>query len=382
MNPGSAQYLLCTFCALLPITRATLADTVVLEGKPPFRKVQVINFRHGRLHFRGLSKEILRKPLDEIARFKIDAFPMLSNAEALIRTDAEASISAYQQALEQADKPWLRDLIRARLIEACDRAGRFDQAVALFIELLREKPALATNLAPRHPGDPGSPINTKARRQLSNARESMQARVMVEPLQTLSLELLLFDDVDPLPPEFAPPASQPTADFSGEASPATQPSAEPPLLFGPVEQHAPAAAVPDDRGLIEAAPPRLPPDSFVLSGARQAFERGNPRRAARLLERALPYLADHQSDNWRLLLGRCRIELGQLARAADELLALAESTLDHSLAANALYYVGVAHERMDRADVAAAIYRELLQRGDLPAELRQPAQRSLNRLGE
>ena len=67
---------------------------------------------------------------------------------------------------------------------------------------------------------------------------------------------------------------------------------------------------------------------------------------------------------------------------ANGLLALTESTANRGLAAAALYYVGVAHERMERADVAAELYRELLQREDLAPEIRELATRGLERLGE
>ncbi|MFQ5805705.1 MAG: tol-pal system YbgF family protein [Phycisphaerae bacterium] len=259
MKPNSAQDLLGVFFTFLLTAGFTWADAVVLKGRPPFRNVRIIDFKHGRLVFRGVSKEVLRKPLNEVARFKIDRSPILTGAEALAQTNAQESPAAYRRALTKAADPWLRDLIRVRLLEACDRAGRFDEAVALYTELLRGQTVPANSPAPRHPGAVGWATNQEPRRH---------------------------------------------------------------------------------------------------------------------------WLAENEPHPWRLLLGRCRIALGQFARAADELLALAESAPSRGLSADALYYVGVAHERMERADVAAELYRELLRREDLPADLRRLAERGLQRLGE
>jgi tetratricopeptide (TPR) repeat protein len=383
MKPKSAQRLAGVFLATLLTAGPVPADTVVLKGRPPFRNVQVVGFRQGQLVFRGVSKELLRKPLDEVACFKIDRDPMLSNAEALAARDPEAAIIAYQQALADATEPWLRDLIRVRLLGTCDRAGHFDDAVELYVELLKSQAGPADQWAPRHPAAPGSPDNQKARQRLIAAAGSSRSSAAIRALRTLALELLLFDEVEPLPEEFMPPASTPSASRPAEPTATTRPADVPRPLFGPPEaggraEPGPVGGEPEQAG----GRLRLPDDSFVLSGARAAFEGGDAPRAARLLERAMPYLVDEPSYPWRLLLGRCQIELGQFARAADELLALSESATDPGLAAEALYYVGVAHERMDRADVAVVLYRELLQRPEIPAEVRRLAERGLERLEE
>jgi TolA-binding protein len=101
-----------------------------------------------------------------------------------------------------------------------------------------------------------------------------------------------------------------------------------------------------------------------------------------LLQRALPYVEPADQGPWRLLLARTRLVAGQPAAAAADLLQLAETAPDPALAATALYYVGVAHERLARADVARRIYRELLQRDDLPAPVRADATQALQRLGD
>jgi tetratricopeptide (TPR) repeat protein len=363
MSVAATRILPGLLCLALLATPCGRADTVVLAGKPPFRNVQILNFKHGRLYFRGVSGEVLKKPLGEVSRFEIDRCPALSSAESLGGTDAGAAIAAYENGLREAGEPWVQTLIRARLLGAYDRAGHFDDAVVLYIRLAPEQPELADACAPRHPAPPGSERNRRAREQLLAAIRSAGPRPVPPTLRTLALELLLFDEVAPLPRELAPPASQPASGLT------SQPGTPPPLLFG------------DDRRRA-SQPLYLPGESFVFTGVRQALDEADAARATRLLERSRPYVAKRDSPRWGVLMGRCLIELGQPARAADELLALVETIDEGPVADEALYYVGVAHERMGRTDVAARIYRKLMQQDDLSAKTRELALQGLKRLGE
>ncbi len=58
------------------------------------------------------------------------------------------------------------------------------------------------------------------------------------------------------------------------------------------------------------------------------------------------------------------------------------TALDRGIARQALYYVGLAHERLSRPDVAASTYRELLADPNLPAEVRELATAGLKRVSE
>jgi len=59
---------------------------------------------------------------------------------------------------------------------------------------------------------------------------------------------------------------------------------------------------------------------------------------------------------------------------------LAVSDADPALAAAALYYVGLAHERMGRPDVAWRLYGQLADRTDIPDEIRASARDGRHRL--
>jgi len=376
----AAQHALAIVCVALAAPSSGVADTVVLRGKPAFNEIQITGFKQGKLIFRGVCQELLRKPLGGVARFAIDRNPMLSKAETLRSESPERAIRAYRRALDGADEDWLYDLIRVRLLGACDQAGRFQEAIALYADLLADDPDWVRHFAPRHPAVQGSAENRQARARLHEAIQAARLPGVKRALRTLLLELLLFDEVEPLPAELRPPGSQPTPERPVAAS---QPERLPPRLFGPRRQPGPrAAARASDARRQPGGPLQLPADSFVRAAADALLESGEPARAAQLVERALPYLSVTDRDPWLVLLGRCRIELGAFARAADELLALSESTGDQRVVVEALYHVALAHERMGRPDVAVRLYEQLLQRTDLPAETRARVTLGLKRLGE
>ena len=349
---------------LLLITAPALlasGDTVKLFETPAFENVHVVGVQRGRLVFRGVSREYLRKPLDQVEWIETDSCPPLGVAErATAAGDWDGAIAAYEQARAEARETWLRELIELRLLSAYDGGGRFDDAVALYAEVLTGEPDLVARRPPRHPDAPGSAANRRARAHLRAALAADPPGPVRESLRTLLLEVLIYEDAGDLP-----------AGLGARGPPATtKPARRSPLLGLPVAP----------RRKVE--PPRLSADSFLLAAAETALDAGEPERAFRLVERGMPFVPPAEADPWRLLLSRARIALGEPIAATDDLLRLSESATEPAVATAALYYLGVAHERMERPDVAQRLYRELLGRPDVPDAVRADAAAALKRLGE
>lgn len=345
-----------TLGMLLATGSPTAADTVKLHGKPAFHHVHVSDFRDGRVVFRGVSGQYLRKPLAQVEWVKLDACPPLGVAErAAARGRWTLAIAAYQQALDEAATSWVPDLVRFRLLSTYDRAGRFADAVAVYVELLEHQGAADDAAAPRHPGPPGSATNARALTRLRQALANTESAIARRHLEALLFELRLYEGLDAR-----------AAETGGPPDTATQRS---PILSLPMPAR-------------KTRPVRLSNDSFLLSAAESALDKGQTTRAVNLLEHALPHVDPAGAGPWRLLLGRARLGAGRPADAAADLLHLAETTRDSALAAAALYYVGIAHEQMGQADVAAQLYRQLLGREDTPADVRRDAADALKRLGQ
>lgn len=359
MLRGALRYL--GLLALLsPFGASALGDEVKLFGKPVFRNVTIRGIEDGKLTFRGVSGETLRKPLPQIEWVKSDEAPLLSAAEQALQGGQWTEAIAKLRQAENSANVWERELGAIRLIQALDRAGEFEAAVRQYITAARDKPFVSKYLMPRSFGPAGSEANRQALHEITQARAARPSAAFDAALAQLQLELSLVEDIDPLPADLRPKtqnnttASAPARRLFGDAAP-------PPL----------AIAV------------ELGGESPVFSAARDAASKGDHARAARLYERALPFVdpRDPQIDTLRAEWQRSRLETGQAAEAASELMSLSERTRDPLLAARALYNVGLAHERLNRPNVARGIYRRLAERADLPDELRSMARDGLERVG-
>ncbi|MBI5865608.1 MAG: hypothetical protein HZB38_14090 [Planctomycetes bacterium] len=357
---GYIAPVLCVFCCAETAARG---DSVTLREKTPFTAVTVTDFRAGVLHFRGVSGETLRKPIEQVERIDITDFPALQQAGELAadgRTDK--AIELLAAAGKSAPLDWQRRLARFRCLSTMNQAGRIDDGLPLFLELVREEPGLSPTLLPRDFSPRGSERNREALALLRKTRLK-GSPALVSAVESLRLELTLLEEPRSAAREY--PQRQPTTRAA-----AAEDGEEAPLLFG-----SPRAAATSERVY-------LPRNSGVRTEAGRMLAAGDVAGASQLIEAALPYVASEDRDAWDLLAGRCRIERKEYARAAETLLALAEATAarDRALNAEALYHVAVAHEGLARPDVAAGIYRELLDREDLPASVRQRAEAAVKRL--
>lgn len=333
-----------TAAAVFGLAAAASADTVKLREKPAFRNVKVTDFRRGRLVFRGVSRQYLRKPLEQIEWVAIDGLTALSSAEQRVALGRwQEAIGHYETALDTASRPWQRNFILIRLIAACDRGGEFATAIGHYIDLVQARPAVAARYRPRHPAATGSDENANARRKIELAIESGRSTTAREVLRTFLLELMIY-----------------------ERNPRVV------LLFPP----------PKPNALIRIRPATLPQDSFLLEAAGRELEGGEHARVVAVLEQALPYVRDEQAGPWRLLLARGRIAGGDVETALPDLMWLAERRSDRALAAEALYYLGWAYEESDRTEAAVGAYREVLKREEASAAIKARAEERLERIGE
>lgn len=350
---------------LLLLCAAARADTVKLRNKPEFRHVRVTGFRDGKLVFRGVSQQYLRKPLADVEWLEIERLPALGDAERAAAIGRwNIATTRYETAQQLADDEWLQRFVRVRLLWAYDAAGRFDLAVELYIETLSLHPADLAQLVPTNPGPPGSHANRRARAALEAAASAPAAPGTLERARELLLQLLIYEEVTSLP---FPPAP------SDHLPPDPRAPADDPLGLLP-----PAPATSPSRN--EAQSVILPADSFLLSAASHALDRGDLRRARYLVDAARPFVAADQTRPWQFIDARCQLGAGQFAAAAASLLDLAENDPDPGRSAAALYYVGLAHERMSRPDVARSCYEDVLRRPSSPPAIQADARAGLERL--
>ena len=364
------------------------ADSVKLRGKPVFQNVEVQTFRDGRLEFRGVSGQVLRKPLDQIEWFTMEAFPEFAAAEELAGAGRWAeAVPEFVLAADRTEEAWLRAWIQIRLLQALDRAGRFPEAVGQYLSLLASGSRHAGVTPPRFAGPAGSEENRKARDLLAGAIRDPAYGPVHDLLRGFLLELVILDCEEPVPavldlPDEVLPDRARAAGARPRAAPAR-----------------PKYGLLPDRVALGRLP-RLPENSFVLSHVASLIEDaaqpdpvigaaekpagciGDLAAALRRLEEALPFVADADVAIAALIEGRLEIQLGDYAAAIDSLARVGgKAGADPAVACEALYYSGLAQERAGRLEMATSFYREAADRRDCDENARQRAKVALRRLG-
>ncbi len=340
----------------------TRADTVKLRGKPAFHNVQIRGLRDGKLIFRGVSRETLRKPVAQIEWLAITGCPRLNQAEQAAYRGAWVTACAdYEYVLQATDVPWVRQWAQRRLVIGYDGLGQFDLAVEQYSALLADGAGHAT-VSPGRPSARGSVQNRRAIELLS---EQQHSGSLAKPSRELLLQLLIFEDVTPdiLVRRREPhPESQPKS-----------PDEVPSLGILPP---ATAPAIPPAQPRVRTY---LPADTFLLAAVDDALAEDNATRAGRLVNSSLPFVSPADEPRWRFRQARVWLENGRHAEAGAALLDVHDQ-LSPASRAWALYYVGLAHERMGRNDVALRYYQDLIADDGGSADVQRAARAGLDRL--
>lgn len=156
---------LASACLLAATALSALADTVYLQsgsGKPvALEGVKVQSVQDQNITFTTAAGVSNTKPLDHIPEVKLDDEPAFSTAEeAFANGDYAGAADNYRKAIASTSKDWVKDRSSMRLVEAAEKSGNFADAVAGFIELMKSKPALASNHKPTIPKNQPAQLDT------------------------------------------------------------------------------------------------------------------------------------------------------------------------------------------------------------------------------
>ncbi len=327
----------------------TPADELDL-GSTKLERIRIIDLEGSEIAYRTPSGAFGYAPIAQVTRIYVDTVGTLTNlneAEArLSENDYVRAINHYERALRMASSFWKR-LVRARLIQACDRADLIDPLVHQFIILIRDEetgPALAAELLPRlapSPQSRGIPRANRAIAEVIHGMRSQSARVLLETVkfhiasrtnaaETAGLARELVRQ--PIPPLIATRA-----------------------VYRVTRQ---ALEVLLDRGDTEAVLGRVNDD------LKAAPEKALPEL---LLVKARALLAAANDDE-------------SVIRAGWAAMRIVIHYADDELAPQALLLASLIHERMGLAPTAARLLDECLNHGRLTAAVRDEANARLQRL--
>lgn len=328
--------------------RGVLGDQVI-TADANHAKVKVSGYVDGELHLRFADGSITSVPLVTVTRMVVDRTRGLTNfneAERYLAGDQpEQSIFRYERALRQAVDFW-PEMIRVRLVQACDRAGKFEKASTYFVQVSGDSPAVAADVMPTC--IPASPNAVTRRIDRYLAAEANKATG--EDRQAL-LELFRYwmlhqtGDVR---------ATEQAVDVGGVDIPASIGSRS----VYRIKAAALERLLADDQ--VEA----------VLSHATQAMETC-PRSV----------LPDLLLLKGQALLKRSN-DREDLLRAGSAFMRIPIHFPDHDSAPAGLLWAATVHEKLDRTAKAIQLLDECLAHPLLTDSLRHQAERHRSRLAE
>lgn len=332
----------------VPVARVS-ADTIRMRNKPPFRNVEVTDFRSGLLSFRGVSRELIRIPVAQVERVEIPSLKVLSEAEnAVAEGNWPAAIAGYRRTIEDPGPAWVRPFANARLVDTFDRSGAFDDAVRQYCEIFRTLGPASLPAPPHRPGPVGSIVNRAAVRTLEMETGTHRTAAN-RRLRSLLLELALFEGLAPLPAVvLIPPDEMPYADQNPETA-------------------------------------WISTDSFLIDEALQLAGKATPNdlaAAAVLVERAFPYIAPADRPRARIVRARVQMAAERYAEAERELASVIEQAAESEIRGEALYYLGQSQSGQGQKDAARVSFQKALEEPQTPEPLREACRNALERLSK
>jgi len=341
----TVQGLILAFLVISPVhaDRIDLPDAT-LQG------IHIVDLDGARIAYRTPAGELRFAPIAQAELIQFDNLPELSEfneAERLIRRgNFDKAVPRYERAARVAQPRWL-PLIRARIIQACDRLGDVDKLVIHFIALLDDEAAgapLAAELLPALDNVDPLPKSRRAIERLEARMEhaaSQSARVL--------LELLRFI-----------------------------------IVHQPNHSEAPALAELVIRQPIPLMVATRPAYRARAAAIQRWADGGHPEAALRELDADLRSAPEPVLPE--LLLAKARVSLAiagdreSLIRAAWPAMRIVIHRPDDTLAPQALLLAADVHQRIGQAPTAIQLLDECLQHPRIAPTTHQRALNERNRL--
>jgi tetratricopeptide (TPR) repeat protein len=161
-------------CCLYHPTKAQ-ADQVITQAQN-LTDVTVVDLLDGNLHVRRADGKTLQTPILQVERLVIDSASGMSDLNDAERYAADQeydrAITRYERALRMASGFWTQ-LIRIRLFQICDRAGKHDKSISYYLDLAADSAVVGAKLFPQSMTDwPTNDLRRVAQRLETGQRKS------------------------------------------------------------------------------------------------------------------------------------------------------------------------------------------------------------------
>src|SRR5436190_2016002 len=125
-----------TLCCIITFSGILRADTLYVSsggGAIQIKDAKVTNIENGNVLFTTATGSSSRE-ISKVQRMQIDNEPAFNAAEeAAAVAKWDAAVEGYLKTISATSKSWLRDFTQLKLLEAAQKAGRFDAAASAYV---------------------------------------------------------------------------------------------------------------------------------------------------------------------------------------------------------------------------------------------------------
>ena len=348
-KPGGWGIGLAIGCLVLVPVGPGRADQISV-GEADHTEARIRALKDGQLQFVTADGKLESVWISDIDLMIVDrgsAFADFNQAERYLADGEPAkAIARYRRTLHVSETFW-SDLIAARLLMACDRAGRIDQATLNFVRVARSQglgPAAAARLIPQT-------IPTRRTAETVRAVEHLDGALAKarEAEERLVLELVRFE-----------------------------------ILHRSGDERAVETGERLARMIIPEAHCCQRVFAVQLAALEKALSRRVEPEALAALDRAIRDCPSPMLPSFLVLKGRALLGTAstreEVIRASWPFMRVVIHMPDDPRAGEALYGAALAVERIGRRDQAIELLTECLGRKGVPAETREAANAALKQL--
>lgn len=346
-----------------------LGDTILSKGNYEVSLLEITGFQEGLVAYMSNSHRIRYKPLKNIVRLAMDRQRLLTRAEEQRGQKQYAMATELYRAVVDSDVPtWVKQLARYRLVEVSQQAGRIDQAVQAWLDILLVAPGdealrlVPTMFAPRGDGLNAAAIEA-ANARLGSLKDKTVRRAVLLCLIDLCRHEGLTEKADAYARAVEAQTLLPVAERDQEAR---VPPVKKGTEFGPLFDAARQLLRPDQDPQVLADQVKTLEDSLNRVSAEDLG------RALLLVGKGKLYLAQRESDvpTRRQMLLQAGLTLMRAKVAAQ----------DPVVAAEALFLAGRVNELIGNRRAAEAAYRAVTVRYGSIREAAGQAAKALDEL--
>lgn len=258
-------------CGLLVSAPWVRADEILFSGIP-MNGVEIRTITEGQVVYVAAGQRT-RRPIKNLI-IHLDDVPALETAEATLRDGPKPeAIALFHKALAQADEPWQRAWINARLVTIYDADGRYTQAVLAWSRLLTDQPETywASLMPSSKPDTPVKKQVTQAIKALSKVLEETSPGLLTDTVQATLDTLRALEpsapDIEPADEFESVDEQNDTPEPSREETPEDDQKTSPPVVRDPERQPVPTLPAPKHEPEAHTASPSdFGLDEFIAAG--------------------------------------------------------------------------------------------------------------------